>query len=195
MTRLFDLILSLLAIIIFSPIFIFLALWIKLDSTGPVFYKQKRIGWHGKEFWLYKFRSMRLGADKDSLLTFSEEDNRITKSGKFIRKYKLDELPQLLNVLSGEMSIVGPRPEVKKYVDLYTEEQREVLNIRPGITDNASIYYYNENKILEQQSNPEEYYIKNIMPDKIRLNQVYLSKPTVVNYFRIIFRTIMAVIK
>jgi lipopolysaccharide/colanic/teichoic acid biosynthesis glycosyltransferase len=195
MTRLLDLILSLLAIIIFSPIFIFLALWIKLDSRGPVFYKQKRVGWHGKEFWLYKFRSMRQGADKDSLLTFSEEDTRITKSGKFIRKYKLDELPQLFNVLPGKMSIVGPRPEVKKYVDLYTVEQRKVLNIRPGITDNASIYYYNENKILEQQVNPEEYYIKNIMPDKISLNQEYLLNPTVTNYFRIILLTVKTVIR
>lgn len=195
MSRLLDLILASLTLILLSPLFIVLAIWIKLDSAGNVIYKQLRIGQYGKEFWLYKFRSMKANADTDSLLTFGETVNRITGSGRFIRKYKLDELPQLFNVLSGKMSIVGPRPEVKKYVDLYTDEQRTVLNVRPGITDYASIVYYNEAEILANQSNPEAYYINTIMPDKIKLNQKYIQNPSLLNYFRVILFTIKAVLK
>jgi lipopolysaccharide/colanic/teichoic acid biosynthesis glycosyltransferase len=195
MSRLLDLVLASLALILLSPLFIVLAIWIKLDSSGTVIYKQLRVGQYGKEFWLYKFRSMKANADKDSLLTFGETDSRITASGKFIRKYKLDELPQLFNVLSGKMSIVGPRPEVKKYVDLYTNEQKTVLNVRPGITDYASVVYYNEAEILAKQSNPEEYYINAIMPDKIKLNQKYIQNPSLLNYFRVILFTVKAVIK
>jgi lipopolysaccharide/colanic/teichoic acid biosynthesis glycosyltransferase len=195
MSRLLDLVLASFAIIFLSPLYVILAVWIKLDSHGTVIYKQLRVGQYGKEFWLYKFRSMRANADKDSLLTFGETDKRITGSGKFIRKYKLDELPQLFNVLSGKMSIVGPRPEVKKYVDLYSDDQKTILNVRPGITDYASIVYYNEAEILAIQSNPEVYYINTIMPDKIKLNQKYIQNPSLLNYFRVILFTIRAVLK
>ncbi|MBS1772969.1 MAG: sugar transferase [Bacteroidetes bacterium] len=190
MTRLADVIFSLLLLIVCSPFFLIIAIWIKLDSRGTIIYKQPRVGRFGKQFSLFKFRSMREGADKSGLLTVSEEDTRITKSGAFIRRYKLDELPQLFNVLAGEMSLVGPRPEVKKYTDMYTDEQKRILNVRPGITDMASVIYYNENSILEKQADPEKYYIEHIMPDKIKLNQVFISNPSLSNYFRILFLTV-----
>ena len=173
-----------------SPVFIILAIWIKIDSQGPVFYKQIRVGLRGKEFKLFKFRSMRLDADKSGLLTVGGRDPRITKSGYVIRKYKLDELPQLLNVLVGEMSLVGPRPEVSKYTNLYTPEQRKVLDVRPGITDWASIEFKHENDILAQSSDPEKTYIEEIMPRKIELNKIYIENKTVMAYFNIIFKTI-----
>ncbi len=195
MSRLVDIILSLLFIVILFPIIIIIAIWIKLDSSGTILYRQARVGRFGKEFMLYKFRSMAVGSDKESLLTYGKNSNRITSSGKFLRKFKLDELPQLVNVIAGDMSIVGPRPEVRKYVDLYTDEQKSVLNVRPGITDYASIKYYNEAQILDQQSNPEEYYINTIMPEKIRLNQKYLQNPSLTNYFSIIVNTIKAILK
>lgn len=189
MTRLLDIIFALFGVIILSPFFILLSLWVKLDSKGPVFYRQKRIGRGGSEFSLLKFRSMHVDADKKGLLTVGGRDPRITRSGYILRKFKLDELPQLFNVLGGDMSLVGPRPEVKKYVDLYNDEQRKVLTVRPGITDMASIEFSNENEILEKQANPEQYYIDHIMPEKIRLNQQYIQSPTVGNYFRIILLT------
>ena len=190
MTRLLDIIFAMFGVIILSPFFILLSLWVKLDSKGPVLYKQKRIGRGGEEFSLLKFRSMHVDADKKGLLTVGGRDPRITRSGFILRKFKLDELPQLFNVLAGDMSLVGPRPEVKKYVDLYTEEQRKILSVRPGITDMASIEFSNENEILEQQADPEQYYIDHIMPEKIRLNQQYIQAPTVGNYFRIILLTV-----
>lgn len=190
MTRLLDIIFALFGVIILSPFFILLSLWVKLDSKGPVLYKQKRIGCGGEEFSLLKFRSMHVDADKKGLLTVGGRDPRITRSGFILRKFKLDELPQLFNVLAGDMSLVGPRPEVKKYVDLYTDEQRKILSVRPGITDMASIEFSNENEILEQQADPEQYYIDHIMPEKIRLNQQYIQAPTVGNYFRIILLTV-----
>jgi lipopolysaccharide/colanic/teichoic acid biosynthesis glycosyltransferase len=190
MLRFFDFIFSLVGIIILSPIFILLAIWIKIDSKGPIFYSQKRVGFLGKEFELFKFRSMRPDSDKFGLLTVGGRDPRVTKSGFFIRKYKLDELPQLLNVLVGEMSLVGPRPEVKKYVDLYSKEQLKVLNVKPGITDEASIAYKNENELLAQSKNPEKTYIDEIMPAKLELNKAFIQSPTFINYFRIIFKTI-----
>lgn len=195
MTRLLDILIAIFCLVIFAPVFLFVSVWIKLDSIGTIFYKQKRVGRFGKEFYLYKFRSMCLDADKTSLLTYGATDNRITRSGAFIRKYKIDELPQLINVLAGQMSMVGPRPEVKKYTDLYTEEQRTVLNVRPGITDLASIAYFNENSLLEKQADPEAYYVNVIMPDKIRLNKEYISNPGIGNYFRIIFFTIKTALK
>lgn len=189
MIRLFDILFSLLALIVLSPVFLMIILFIKLGSKGPAFYKQVRIGLHGKEFTLLKFRSMHINADKLGLLTVGGRDPRITSAGYFIRKYKLDELPQLWNVLIGDMSIVGPRPEVKKYVDLYTPQQREILNVRPGITDMASIIFKNENEILDKQTDPESYYIHHIMPEKIRLNYIYIQRPNIINYFRIILLT------
>jgi lipopolysaccharide/colanic/teichoic acid biosynthesis glycosyltransferase len=194
MKRFLDVILSCIAIIILSPVLLVIAIFIKLDSTGPVYYRQKRVGKNGVEFLMTKFRTMYEDADKRGLLTIATTDSRITGIGRFLRKYKLDELPQFFNVLTGHMSIVGPRPEVKKYVDLYTPEQRNVLTVLPGITDIASIRFKNEAEVLAKQSDPEGYYIKHIMPEKIRLNQVYLASPTIGNYFRIIFLTITNVL-
>ena len=188
--RVFDIFFSIFALLIFLPFGLLLAFIITLESRGGVFYRQERIGQFGKPFKLLKFRSMRTGADKNGLLTVGMNDSRITKSGLFIRKYKLDEMPQFINVLMGAMSIVGPRPEVKKYVDLYTEEQRQILNMKPGITDYASLEYFKENEILGKATNPEEAYIREVMPHKIQLNQKYLNNPTIANDFKIIFLTI-----
>jgi lipopolysaccharide/colanic/teichoic acid biosynthesis glycosyltransferase len=148
-----------------------------MESKGGAFYKQARIGKNGKPFYLLKFRSMRIGSDKGSQLTIGMRDPRITRSGIFIRKFKLDEFPQFINVLRGEMSIVGPRPEVQKYVELYTESQRQILNVKPGITDYASIAYFHENELLAHSSDPERTYIEEIMPAKLALNQRYIQQP------------------
>jgi lipopolysaccharide/colanic/teichoic acid biosynthesis glycosyltransferase len=190
MKRLFDIIASFFGIIILSPLLIFIGLWVGLSSKGGVFYKQIRVGKNNKDFKLYKFRSMRVNSDKQGLLTVGSKDSRITKAGYFIRKYKIDELPQLFNVLKGDMSFVGPRPEVRRYVDLYSKEQMKVLSVRPGITDPASIKYRNENDILSSASNPEEYYIQHIMPDKLKINIDYINKRTFVKDIKIIFQTI-----
>ena len=192
MKRLFDFFASLLGLIILSPLFIILALFVGLGSKGGVFYKQERVGKGNQNFLLYKFRSMIIDADKKGLLSIGKDgkDPRVTKVGYFIRKYKLDELTQLLNVLKGEMSLVGPRPEVRKYVELYTEEQKQVLSIRPGITDIASIKFRNENDLLAQSSNPEEYYIKEIMPQKLALNLEYIKTRTFCGDIKLIFKTI-----
>lgn len=161
-----------------------------MESEGGGFYVQERIGKGGKPFGMYKFRSMRTGTDTQGLLTVGERDARITRVGHFLRKYKIDELPQLLNVLKGDMSLVGPRPEVRKYVNLYTTEQRRVLDVRPGITDYASIEYVNENELLGNAENPDQVYIEIVMPAKIQLNMKYIEHPTVGEYFKIIFLTI-----
>ena len=190
MKRLFDITASFFGILILSPLLIFIGLWVGLSSKGGVFYKQIRVGKNNKDFKLYKFRSMRVNSDKQGLLTVGSKDSRITKAGYFIRKYKIDELPQLFNVLKGDMSFVGPRPEVRRYVDLYSEEQMKVLSVRPGITDPASIKYRNENDILSSQSNPEQYYIQHIMPDKLKINIDYINTRTFVKDIKIIFQTI-----
>ena len=168
---------------------------IKLDSRGPVFYRQDRVGMNGNNFKLIKFRSMFLDSEKEGLITIGSHDYRVTKSGYYIRKFKLDELPQLINVLIGEMSIVGPRPEVRKYVDLYTENQKTVLSVRPGITDYSSIKFRNENELLANTLDPEERYIKFIMPEKLKLNMIYINNKTIFQYFKIIFLTIFQVIR
>ncbi len=183
-----------LGLLMVSPIFVVLAIWIKLDSEGPVFYRQVRVGRGNKDFRLFKFRSMRVGADKQGLITIGGRDPRVTRSGYFIRKYKLDELPQLINVFVGDMSLVGPRPEVRKYVDMYTEEQLHVLDVRPGITDAASIAYRNENELLEQAENPDQYYIEVIMPDKLRINLEYVANHSFWGDIRLIFRTFWAIV-
>lgn len=190
MKRAFDIIISLSGITLLSPMLMYIAMRVKYDSKGNIFYKQKRVGHNGREFYLYKFRTMYNGSDAHSLLTYGCTDNRITSFGAFLRKNKLDELPQLYNVLRGEMSIVGPRPEVKKYVDLYDKNQQSVLKVKPGITDMASITFINENDLLAAHAEPERYYIEYIMPEKIRLNQVYITSPSVTNYFKIIGLTI-----
>lgn len=194
MKRLFDIIASGCGLLVLSPLFFIVAIWIKLDSKGPVFYKQIRVGRYGKDFKLFKFRSMRVGADKKGLITIGGHDPRVTRSGYFIRKYKLDEFPQLINVFIGDMSLVGPRPEVRKYVDLYTPEQLHVLYVRPGITDLASIRYRNENEILETVENPEQYYIDVIMPDKLRINLEYVANHSFFYDIKLIFKTFWEII-
>ena len=189
MIRFFDIIGSVIPFIILSPLFLVVYVLIRLESKGGGFYAQERIGKNGKPFKLYKFRSMRTDADKGSQITIGGHDPRITRVGYFIRKYKIDELPQLWNVFVGDMSLVGPRPEVKRYVDLYTPEQRKVLTVRPGITDWASIEYVDENAILGQAEYPEKAYIEQIMPDKIRYNMKWIENQSVVEYFRLILLT------
>ena len=190
MTRIFDILLATLGLVILSPLLIFVYVAIVLESRGGGFYRQERTGRYGKPFRLIKFRSMYVNADKHGLITVGGHDNRITRVGYYIRKYKIDELPQLINVVKGDMSIVGPRPEVKKYTDLYTEEQSKILDIRPGITDYASIKYVDENEILGTSDNPERIYIEHIMPDKIKLNMIYISQNGIKEYFKIIFLTL-----
>jgi putative undecaprenyl-phosphate galactose phosphotransferase len=193
--RFFDFVLSLVGLVILAPIFIVLAVWIKIDSVGPVFYKQIRVGQNGKDFGLFKFRSMVVDADKKGLITVGGRDPRITRSGYFIRKYKLDELPQLINVLVGDMSLVGPRPEVRKYVELYDDEQNKVLSVKPGITDYASIEYMDENEILGKSTDPEKTYIEEIMPEKIKYNMKYIKNRSLIEYFKIIFLTVLKIIR
>ena len=195
MIRFFDFILSLVGLVVLAPIFIVLAIWIKIDSKGPVFYKQVRVGRNGIDFGLFKFRSMVVDADKKGLITVGGRDPRITRSGYFIRKYKLDELPQLINVLVGDMSLVGPRPEVRKYVNLYTDEQQKVLSVKPGITDYASIEYMDENEILGKSSDPEKTYIEDIMPEKIKYNMKYIQNKNLFEYFKIILLTVLKIVR
>ncbi len=190
MKRLFDVVCSFFGLVVLLPVFVVISLWVGLSSRGGVFYIQRRVGRFGKDFSLYKFRSMAVGSDKGSLLTVGGRDSRVTKAGYFIRRFKLDELPQLFNVLRGDMSFVGPRPEVRKYVDLYTKEQKRVLSVRPGITDPASIKYRNENDILAQHSEPEKYYIEVVMQDKLRLNLQYIDSRTFFGDIKLIFQTI-----
>ena len=173
---------------------IIIAILIKLDSKGPIFFKQVRVTKNGREFKIFKYRTMRVGSDKFSQITVGK-DSRITKVGDFLRKYKLDEIPQLINVLIGDMSLVGPRPEVPKYVTLYTEEQREILKVRAGITDYASIEFSNENDILANEADPEKAYIEKIMPRKIELNKKYLSEISVMTDIKIILLTIKKILK
>lgn len=191
----FDITASGLGLVLLSPLFLALSIWIKLDSSGGIFYRQVRVGKNGKDFYLFKFRSMGTGSDKKGLITIGGRDPRVTKSGYYIRKYKFDELPQLINVFIGNMSLVGPRPEVRKYVDMYDREQLRVLNVRPGITDMASIRYRNENELLAQAENPEDYYIRVIMPDKLNINLEYVSRSGFLYDLKIIFKTFSEIFK
>ena len=193
--RSFDFTASLIGLIIMSPLFVLVSILIILDSKGPVIYSQSRVGRHNKDFKLVKFRTMRPNADKSGFLTISSRDNRITQIGYYLRKYKIDELTQLINVLIGDMSLVGPRPEVRKYVKLYSEEQMKVLDHRPGITDVASIEYSDENKILESCVNPEKYYVEVIMQDKLKLNLAYLENRNLLSDFATIFQTFFKIFK
>ena len=195
MKRLFDILLSGLGLLIISPLFLIVAIWIKLDSPGPIFYRQVRVGRYNKDFRIFKFRSMRMGSDKGSLVTIGGRDPRITRSGYFIRKFKIDELPQLINVLVGDMSLVGPRPEVRHYVNYWTEEQMHVLDVRPGITDPASIKFRNENELLAQAEDPEKYYIEVIMQEKIKLYLDYVKKNSLWYDIKLIFQTFWVIIK
>ena len=192
--RIFDITLSLFGLIILLPFMLIIAILIKIDSKGPVFFKQIRVTKNGKEFKIFKYRTMRVGSDKYSQITVGKDD-RITKIGSFLRKYKLDEIPQLINVLIGDMSLVGPRPEVPKYVALYTEEQEEILKVRAGITDYASIEFSNENDLLASEEDPEKAYIEKVMPKKIELNKKYLSEISVLTDIKIILLTIKKILK
>lgn len=195
MKRLFDIVASGLGLIVLSPLFLILAIWIKLDSKGPVFYRQVRVGYKNKDFRIFKFRSMRVGADKGSLVTIGGHDPRITRSGYFIRKFKFDELPQLINVFVGDMSLVGPRPEVRHYVDYWTPEQMHVLDVRPGITDPASIKFRNENELMEKVEDPEKYYIEVIMQEKIRLYLEYVNHHSFMGDIWLIFKTFWTIFR
>lgn len=193
--RIFDILFSSIGLILISPILLVISIIIKITSEGPILFKQVRVGKDNKDFKILKFRTMIVDADKKGLKITVKDDPRITKIGKLLRKTKLDELPQLFNVLLGDMSFVGPRPEVRKYVDLYTEEQKQVLSVRPGITDLASIKYRNENELLDQSSNPEETYINEIMPSKLKINLDYVKNINLVNDIKLILLTIKTVIK
>lgn len=193
--RLLDIVLSLLGLLFLLPIFLILAVWIKFDSQGSIFFRQIRVGKDGRDFRIYKFRTMIVNAEKMGIITIGERDPRITNSGYFLRKYKLDELPQLINVLKGEMSFVGPRPEVRKYVEMYNQEQLKILTVKPGITDYASIEYINEDEILGKSLDPGKTYIEEIIPQKIKYNMKYINNKTVIEYFKIIFLTIIKIIK
>ena len=193
--RVFDILASGIGIIVLSPILIVIAIAIKCDSNGEILFKQKRVGMNEKTFNIFKFRTMVTNAEKLGKQITVGNDCRITKIGSFLRKYKLDELPQLFNVLLGDMSLVGPRPEVRKYVDLYTDEQQKVLSVKPGITDYASIEYMDENEILGKSSDPEKTYIEEIMPEKIKYNMKYIQNKNVSEYFKIIFLTLLKIVR
>lgn len=192
--RVFDILSSVIVLLLLSPFFILISLLIVLDSRGGVFYKQKRVGLNGKEFSLLKFRSMKTGADKSGQLTIGN-DSRVTRIGKFIRKTKLDEFPQLINVIKGEMSIVGPRPEVPKYVALYNDGQKKVLTVRPGLTDYASLKYFDEQKILGASNDPENAYINQVMPEKLKLNLKYINEASLGLDLKLIFQTIFKIFR
>lgn len=192
--RIFDLIFSFIGLLFLAPLFLAIAILIMVDTKGGVFYRQVRVGLNGKDFKLFKFRTMQPDSDKKGLLTVGGRDNRVTRMGYYLRKYKLDELPQLLNVFLGDMSFVGPRPEVRKYVDLYNAEQLNVLKVKPGITDYASIEYSNENELLARSKNPEETYIKEIMPAKLELNKRYIAEQGIVTDVKLIVKTIGKII-
>jgi lipopolysaccharide/colanic/teichoic acid biosynthesis glycosyltransferase len=194
MKRLFDICFSAVLLLVLLPLGVLVSLWIVLDDFGSPFFVQQRVGLNGRNFGLLKFRSMRKNAESKGQLTVGMKDNRITRSGFFIRKYKIDELPQLVNVLLGEMSVVGPRPEVPKYVLLYNEEQQNVLSIKPGITDFASIEYVRENELLSQSPNPEKTYIEEIMPAKLALNLKYVREQSFLTDMKIILQTVKAIL-
>lgn len=194
MKRLFDIVASGLGLLVLSPLFLILAIWIKLDSKGPVFYRQVRVGKDNKDFRIFKFRSMREGSDSGSLVTIGGRDPRITRSGYIIRKLKLDELPQLINVFVGDMSLVGPRPEVRHYVEYWTPEQMHVLDVRPGITDPASIKFRNENELMEQAEDPEDYYINVIMQEKLKMYLEYVKNHSFLGDIGLIFKTFWVIV-
>ena len=191
--RSFDLIVSLIALLLLSPIFILISLLVFFTSRGGIFYIQKRVGKNFREFGIIKFRTMKPHSDKKGLLTVGGRDPRVTVVGYYLRKYKIDELPQLINVLIGGMSIVGPLPEVKKYVDFYTDEQKKVLAIRPGITDQASIAFSNENEVLEKYTDAEKAYIEIVMPAKLKLNLEYIEKRSFAGDLKLMVQTVFKI--
>lgn len=193
--RAFDISLSVIGLLMLTPVFFVISLCVLFDSRGSVFYKQTRVGLNNRDFSLYKFRTMYVGSEKLGLLTISDVDTRITRCGYWLRKYKLDELPQLLNVLAGDMSLVGPRPEVRKYVDLYDKRQSSILSVKPGITDWASIHFHNESEILSASDDPEYFYINTIIPLKTEQNLKYINDNNFWIDLKIIAITLLRVIK
>lgn len=193
--RVFDILASGVGLLFLSPLFLFIAIWIKLDSEGPVFFRQIRVGRYHKNFKIYKFRSMKIGSDKGSQVTIGGHDSRITNSGYFIRKTKIDELPQLINVFIGDMSLVGPRPEVPHYVKFWTFDQLRVLDVRPGITDPASIKFRNENELLGSVDNPEKYYVEVLMQEKIKLYLNYVDNACFWYDIKLILETFKVILK
>ncbi|EAR12275.1 glycosyltransferase [Polaribacter irgensii 23-P] len=195
MKRFADCTIALIGLIVFSPMLIIVAILIKMDSRGPVFYRQVRVARYNNDFKIFKFRTMFIDADKKGLLTIGGRDSRVTKIGYYLRKSKLDELSQLINVVLGDMSFVGPRPEVRSYVSLYTEEQMEVLNVRPGITDLASIEFRNESDLLREQDDPNKFYIEVIMQKKLSINLKYLKKRNLLKDFVVVLKTFQVIVK
>lgn len=193
--RIFDFTISFISLLFIFPILLAISLIIKITSNGPVFYKQVRVGKSNIDFEILKFRTMHVNADKMGLLTVGGRDSRVTSVGYYLRKYKLDELPQLINVFKGDMSFVGPRPEVRQYVDLYSEAQMQVLNVKPGITDLASIEFRNENEILSEQKDPNQYYLDVIMPQKLNINLRYIENRSLVKDVGVIIKTFKAILK
>jgi len=192
--RTIDFFAAFIGLIVLSPFFLIIAVLVKLDSRGPIFYLQNRVGLKGKLFQLFKFRSMKIEADKLAPITIGQRDSRITPTGYFLRRFKIDELPQLINVLKGEMSLVGPRPEVEKFVKLYNPNQLRVLTVKPGITDYASIEFRNENRLLEGKPDPIEYYVTEIMPEKLRLNLKYIDSQSLLTDIQIILKTLFLIV-
>ncbi|MCB0723885.1 MAG: sugar transferase [Ignavibacteriae bacterium] len=193
--RIFDVVVSFTGLVILSPFLIIIAIIVVIDSKGGVFFLQDRVGKNGKVFKIIKFRTMTAGSDKESLLTIGQKDSRITRAGYFLRKFKIDEIPQLINVLKSDMSFVGPRPEVEKYVALYNEEQLKVLTVRPGITDFASIQYKDESTLLANADDPEIFYISDVMPTKLKLNIDYINNRNFMLDVKIIFKTILEIFR
>jgi lipopolysaccharide/colanic/teichoic acid biosynthesis glycosyltransferase len=193
--RIFDIISSLVVLTMGLPFFILIAFLIGIDSKGGVFFIQQRVGKNNRNFGLFKFRTMRSNSEKAGQITVGGKDPRITKIGYFLRKFKLDEFPQLLNVIQGDMSIIGPRPEVRRYVDMYSKEQLKVLSVRPGLSDFASIEYINENELLGKSGNPEKTYIEEIMPAKLQLNLKYIEQKSFGTDIKLIFKTIGKILK
>lgn len=192
--RLFDIIVSILVLAIIWPVLLVIAISIIIESTGGVFFKQQRVGRGERVFWIYKFRTMSPDSESKGLLTVGGRDTRITQVGYYLRKFKLDELAQLFNILKGDMSWVGPRPEVPKYVNMYTEEQKIVLSIRPGLTDYASLAFINENEILQKSPHPEQTYINEIMPTKLQMNLRYIKEKSLLTDFKIMWKTFLKIL-
>lgn len=195
MIRFLDLLFALTGLLLLSPVLLLIGVIIPLDSKGPAFFLQSRVGKHGRDFRLIKFRTMVKDAQQAGGLTVGERDVRITRAGLLLRKFKLDEIPQLINVIKGDMSLVGPRPELKRYVEMYSDEQRKILSVRPGMTDFASIEYIRENEILGQSAHPEETYIREVMPHKIDLNLRFINDPSVKNYLLILWKTALGIVR
>lgn len=192
--RFFDIVFSFIGLLLLLPLLLVIAILIKIESKGSVFFLQSRVGKHNKDFKIFKFRTMKIGSDKKGLLTLGNQDNRVTKIGYYLRKYKLDELPQLINVLAGTMSFVGPRPEVRKYVNYYADEDKVIFNSKPGITDFASIAFRNEAEILKNAVNPETYYIETILPQKLQLHKKYILEKSLLTDLKIILKTFSVIV-